>query len=109
MQEENLTLDAAQSIQPFAHGSTLIRTSPSTRSGWLSCGESTGTLRRMIQPTHWSTAGAAAGKLLAKGRQNKMKTKWGAPVPGSQWPFQSLAQSWLPARPYSIELLALRD
>lgn len=72
-------------------------------------GESTGTLRRMIQPTHWSTAGAAAGKLLAKGRQNKMKTKWGAPVLGSQWPFQSLAQSWLPARPYSIKLLALRD
>lgn len=30
-------------------------------------GESRGTLRRMIQPTQGSTAGAAAGKLLAKG------------------------------------------
>lgn len=35
--KEALTLDAAQSIQPLAHGSTLMRTSPSTRSGWLSC------------------------------------------------------------------------
>lgn len=67
MGKQNLTLDAAQSIHPFAHGSTLIRTSPSTRSGWLSCGESRGTLRRMIQSIQWSTAGAAAGKLLEKG------------------------------------------
>lgn len=29
-------------------------------------GESTGTLRRMIQPTHWSTVGEAAGNVLAK-------------------------------------------
>lgn len=39
-------------------------------------GESRGTLRRMIQPTQWPTAGAAAGKLLAKSaRQSKMQTK----------------------------------
>lgn len=31
-----LTLEAAQSIQPFAQGSTLMSTRPSTSSGWLS-------------------------------------------------------------------------
>lgn len=31
-----LTFEAAQSIQPSAHGSTLIRTSPSTRVGLFS-------------------------------------------------------------------------
>lgn len=34
---EILTFEAAQSIQPSAHGSTLMSTSPSTRDGLFSC------------------------------------------------------------------------
>lgn len=48
-------------------------------------GESRGTLRRIIQTTQWSTAGAAAGKLLAKGaRQTRELLCAGLPVAPSK-------------------------
>lgn len=71
-------MDAAQSIQPFAHGSTLISTSPSTRSGWLSCRERAQAHSEGSFKTQKHTlVGVAAGKLLVKARQDKMKIKWG--------------------------------
>lgn len=68
-------------------------------------GESRSTIRRMIQPTQWSTAGAAAGKFLAKGtRQSKIQTKQGAPL--------CQGKSWQPVAPSKTRLdslVALRD
>lgn len=63
------TLEAAQSIQPSAQGSTLIRTSPSTRVGLLSCNRTDGSvLRRVWVPSAGPTA--RGGLLLS------CKTLW---------------------------------
>ena len=48
-QAPRLTLEAAQSIQPSAHGFTLMSTRPSTISGLLSC-NSRHEVRETTQP-----------------------------------------------------------
>lgn len=63
-------------------------------------GESTDMLRGWFSPCLGQWRARQLGSCLQK-EDSKRKPERGAPcVPGSQRPLQSLAQRWLPARPY---------